>query len=130
MDVKTTVARTRFPFPNEEKPAWRTYINDGDNPIAALPTADGDVFPDILVIDRASTTNKYIMAASVCLGGPSVEDLTVWKRIAPEVDSFYVFVPEDQCRHAVELAATVNLEVSGFRYFRRDGGSIKINDCF
>lgn len=130
MDIKAAIVRHRFPFPNSEKPAWRTYINDADNPIAALPAAGGEIYPDILVVDRATATNKYIMAASVCMGEPSVEDMTVWRRIAEAVDSFYVFIPDGHCRRAIEIAATGNIQVSGFRLYSRDGNVITVADCF
>ena len=130
MDIKAAIVRHRFPFPNDEKPAWRTYVNDADNPIAALPAAGGEVYPDILVIDRATATNKYLMAASVCGGEPSVDDMTTWRRIAGSVDFFYVFVPEGHCRRAVEIAGTGNIQISGFRCYRREAGAIKVTDCF
>lgn len=129
MDLKSAIARHRFPFPNSEKPAWRTYINDGDSPIAALPTIDGEVYPDILVIDRATATNKYIMAAAICLSEPSAEDLVEWRRIAAAADALYVFVPADHCRRAAELAATGNLAVTGFRAFTHTAGAVEITDC-
>ncbi|MDP1809515.1 MAG: hypothetical protein Q8L35_08275 [Actinomycetota bacterium] len=130
MDIKTAIVRHRFPFPSGEKPAWRTYVNDADNPLAALSTADGEVYPDILVIDRATTTNKHIMAASVCMTEPSVDDLADWRRISEAVDFFYVFVREGHCQHAVDLAATGNIQVSGYRYYGYDGGAIIVTDCF
>lgn len=130
MDLKAAIARQRFPFPNNEKPAWRTYINDGDSPIAALPTADGEVYPDILVIDRATATNKYIMAAAICLGEPSAEDLVEWRRMASATDAFYVFVQPGYCQRAAELAATGNLVITGFRAYSQTANAVEITDCF
>lgn len=130
MDIKKAIVRHRFPFPNGEKPAWRTYINDFDNPIAALPAAGGEVYPDILVVDRATATNKYIMAAWVSMGEPSAEDLATWRRIAEAVDFFYVFVPDGHCRRAIEIASTGNILVSGFRSYGREGSAITVADCF
>jgi len=130
MDIKAAIARHRFPFPNKDKPAWRAYVNDSDNPLAALPADDGEIHPDILVVDRATTTNKYVMAASVCMVEPSADDLADWRRISGAVDFFYVFVPEGYCGHAAELAAAGNIQVSGFRYYSRDRGAIVVTDCY
>ncbi len=130
MDIKAAIARHRFPFPNDEKPAWRTYVNDADNPIAALPAAGGEIYPDILVVDRATATNKYIMAASVSMGEPSAEDMVSWRRIADAVDFFYIFVPDGFCRQAIEIAATGSIQVSGFRSYSREGAAISVADCF
>ncbi len=128
--ISLRIAKQRFPFPNEEKPAWRTYVNDGSNSSPGLSTVDGDVHPDILVIDRATTTNKYLMAASVCVDKPSSEDVIIWRQISNVVDSFYVFVPKGYCREAAKLAGAGKVLVSGFRQFNLAGESIEINDCF
>lgn len=129
-EVKLAIAENRFPFPNDEKPAWRTYINEGENSSMGLPTVDGDIYPDIVVIDRASNINKYLMAAAVCVDEPGLEDMVLWRQISNVVDFFYVFVTEGRCRRAADLAETGNIHVSGFRWFSQDGGSTEINDCF
>lgn len=129
-EIKTAIARHRFPFPNREKPAWRTFVNDAADPIVALPTAVGDVYPDILVIDRATTINKYLMAAAVCAGEPSPDEMPHWRAISQVVDFFYVFAPDAQCRRAAELVAAGNIEVAGFRSYALSEGGVTVTDCF
>ena len=129
-EVKLAIASSRFPFPNDEKPAWRTYINEGESSSMGLPAVDGDIYPDIVVIDRASNVNKYLMAAAVCADEPGLEDMVLWRRISNVVDFFYVFVTKGHCRRAADLAETGNIHISGFRWFSPDSGSTEINDCF
>lgn len=124
------VAKSRFPFPNSDKPAWRTYVNTPDDQGTPVATATGEAFPDILVVDRATATNKFIMAASVLRGEPSDEDAVLWGRVAAVVDSFYLFVPNGQCRAAADLANAANIVVSGFRYYNLNGDHLEISDCF
>ncbi len=129
-EIKLAIAENRFPFPNNEEPAWQTHINEGENSSMGLPAADGDIYPDIVVINRATATNKYLMAAVICVDELGLEDMVLWRQISNIVDFFYVFVAKGRCRRAADLAETGNIDVSGFRWFSPDGGSIEINDCF
>jgi hypothetical protein len=120
--VVRQIAATRFPFPDQTTwPADYVTIANEPEPVQAVPTAAGDVYPAIVVIDGAGRIRE---------GGVVTREVTeamgpFWATLATAFDTdtdsgvhhFFVYVPEGEQQRALELLERNEVSFAGLRTY-------------
>lgn len=118
------IARRRFPFPNDEFPQLKTYVNRPDH-TAAVRTATGDLlFPDIVVMNAATTEVEMLGEVET---DRSLRDLDLadkWKAFMA-VGRLYLFVPLSQIDLARRRLKLAGAKPAGLRSWRFNMGQQK-----
>ena len=134
-ELETTIgqlARDRFPFPDEQHPEYRTYVNVPEPQIALEFTAGGasraQVFPDIVVVEHPR--NRPIMVAQV----ETRETVTrrqaelVWAQLESDDAPLYLYVPSGLAARARDYALAAGVEHVQVRTWRRQPGGMFVEE--
>jgi hypothetical protein len=123
--VARFVAEHRFPFPDQtDWPSdYRTIVNAGD-PQAAARVGGHTHAPDILVVDGRGAARE-VAEIEMEVKPEIVPRLTLASRAAPPIAEsgvrhFFLFVPVEQGRQALELLRTYRISYAGLRTFEVD----------
>ena len=125
------VAESRFSFPTQEYPSYRTHINV-PTVTMGVQVGEDEVVPAIVVVERLNTGDtRLVMTAEVCI----VEQVNegeakrVWSRIAAVPDqAFYVYVPVGYGAQAKRICRKLGIRPEGFRTWRTTPRGFEIND--
>ncbi len=115
------IARRRFPFPNDEYPTFKTYVNRPDH-TAAVRSSTGDLlFPDIVVMNAATTEVEMLgeVETERSLRDPDLAEK--WKAFTL-VGRLYLFVPLSQLDHTRALLKENGVRPAGLRSWRFNMG--------
>ena len=124
------IARSRFQFPNEQFPNYRTYVNVPE-PTMALEFGGAGIdqaFPDILVTEQPG--NYPVMVAQV----ETDETLTreqverVWKRLEMADAPLDIYVPAGLAHRAKDYARAAGLKHVRFRTFRHNPDGVTVRE--
>lgn len=126
------LARDRFPFPDEQHPEYRTYVNVPEPQLALEFTAGGvsrsQVFPDIVVVEHPR--NRPIMVAQV----ETRETVTrrqaelVWAQLETDDAPLYLYVPSGMAARARDYAMAAGIAHVKVRTWRRQPGGMLIQE--
>ena len=114
------VAKKRFPYPSEDHPTWKTYVNEPDSQMCFK---DGKFCPDIVVVDadnRAPVIGEIETDDTV-----NSESADQWKDYSVLAD-LYLYVPVGFGDQAKKLAG--NIKIIGFREYEVEEGKIQITN--
>ena len=125
------IAANRFPFPGQQTwPAdYVTFTNEsGQN--QAVATADGAMYPDIVVLDGSGRVREAGMVET----DVSVERARRWAAVAPACDDhtktgvrhFFVYVPAGLEHAALDLLRRHDVSFAGLRTYAVEGERITI----
>lgn len=130
------IAKQRFPFPSDNHPNWRTYINEPESQVGVVSDSE-TYYPDIVVVDesKGKVDKGTVESTAVAMLGEVESESTVtqqeskqWKDYSELSNTFYLYVPKGLCDEAKRLAS--NIKVSGFREWQFDSkGNIHIEKC-
>ena len=117
------LVRERFPYPSEQHPNYRTYVNLPTPTLALEFTAGGastsQVFPDIVVIEHPR--NRPIIVAQV----ETRETVTrrqaelVWAPLESVEAPLYIYVPAGLAPRARDYALAAGIKHARIRTWRR-----------
>lgn len=120
------IAKERFPFPNDDHPNWKTYVNEPQRKLG-VTIGDETLYPDIVVLNTSADKVPMIGEVESDSTVTQTERDEQWKKYS-KVPSFYLYVPKGLCQQAKVLANGLGL--SGFRsYHWNSDGSFSITDC-
>ena len=100
------VAKNLFPFPNEDHPTWKTYVNHPKR----VKSVDS-LYPDIVVIEILR--NKVVMIGEVETESTITEDEATgkWKSYSALCSSFFLYVPKGLGMQAKELLDKLRMKI-------------------
>lgn len=121
---------SRFAFPNEAHPGYRTHVNIPE-PTMALEFGGGGgqkVFPDILVVDYPG--NYPVIVAQVETRETVTRDQAkrVWKQLESDEAPLYIYVPSGTAAMAKDYAKSAGIKHIKFRTWRRMPGGMRVED--
>ena len=124
------IAEDRFPFPNEEFPNYRTYVNVPEPSMAIeFGEAGGErMFPDIVVVEYPG--NYPVIVAQV----ETRETLTraqaerVWRRLQTAEAPLNLYVPAGLAGNAKDYARAAGIEHVRFRTWRHNADRLTIRE--
>lgn len=120
------IARKRFPFPDDDHPNWKTYVNEPE-PTQGVIIGDETLYPDIVVVDTSNDKVPMVGEVESDSTVTETERDEQWKKYS-KVRWFYLYVPKGLCQQAKELAK--GLGISGFRHYHwSTDGSFSIENC-
>lgn len=130
-EVARVVAATRFPFKGQaDWPAdYVTHVNAGA-PKRAIPTPDGPLYPDIVVVDGNDRVREIGEVELAVDEGCAAR----WRRGSAAADDdtdsgarhFFVYVPAGLEEAAKRVLDAHGISYAGVRGWRADGGFIEV----
>ena len=118
--IVNQIARDRFPFPNEENPEFRTYVNLPE-PQMAVQVQGGveKLLPDIVVLDKPGGRPKLIakIESTETLSREQAE--YVWARLELRDAPLLLYVPSGMAATARDYAKAAGIKNAEIRTWRR-----------
>ena len=111
------IARSKFPFPNDEHPDYETIVNE-PKPKLSVGKANGqDLFPDIVVVRRPG--QWLLMMAEVETADTVTEESaeTQWLPYSL-VGDLFIYVPQGCVAETKRLCKKVGVKQKGIRTWR------------
>ena len=124
------IAASRFAFPNDRFPNYKTYVNVPE-PTMALEFGGAGIdqaFPDILVTEQPG--NYPVMVAQVETEETLTRDQVehVWKRLEMADAPIDIYVPAGLAHRAKDYARAAGLKHVRFRTFRHNPDGVTIRE--
>jgi hypothetical protein len=122
------IARQRFPFPNEDYPHLKTFLNDPERTMA-VPVGGEALYPDIVVLQWPEKVVEMLAEVETA---DTVTEEQARQRWLPfsRAGRLYLFVPVGLAQEAKRLCRRLGVEFVGLRTWRYivGYGSIEITD--
>jgi hypothetical protein len=111
------IAKSRFPFPDDEHPELDTIVNVPVGQMAVGQKDGKDLFADIVVVRRPGTWLQEMAAVEMA---DTVNDTTALERWKPlsQCGSLYVYVPAGMVSEAKKLLKRHRIKAAGIRTWR------------
>ena len=121
------IARIRFPFPDDEHPSWKTYINHPEQQMG-IKTENGLIYPDIVVID---TEDNIVAVIGEVETEDSIdeEEAEQWEEYSEACETIYLYVPDGYCDDVTQLCEDNDIDISGFRSYYEGDDGFHVSDC-
>ena len=128
--VVTQIAESRFPFPNEQFPDYRTHVNM-PQPTMALEFTDGGgekLFPDIVVVEYPGNYPVIVVQVETRETLTREQAERVWSRLQTAEAPLNIYVPAGLAAHAKDYARAAGINHPQLRTWRRGPNGIIVRE--
>src|SRR5690606_5728203 len=132
-DLERTVqelADSRFAFPSDRHPSYRTHVNL-PQPTMALEFGGGGgqkLFPDILVVDYPGNYPVIVAQVETRETVTPEQAKRVWKQLENEEAPLYIYVPSGLGARAKDFAKSAGITHAKIRTWRRQPDRIIVEE--
>lgn len=111
------IARGRFPYPSEDEPELKTFVNEPE-PRISVGTHNGkELYPDIVVVKMPGQWLRFFAEVETPETITDEEAETQWK-IYGDAGEFYLYVPQGMVPETRKLVKKHGVKVAGIRTWR------------
>jgi len=121
------VAKVRLSFPDNDRPNWKTYLNEPDQTMAVNVHNNNKIYPDILVVDKLKN-QVAILGEVETEATVTSEEAEQWKEYSNATNTFYLYIPKGTEATAKKLIADNSITVAGLRTWQYNSNGIVITD--
>ncbi len=119
------IAEVKFPFPTEDKPNWKTYLNEPDQTMG-ISMNGSQIYPDIVVENTQKNTVALIGEVET-ESSVNQDEASQWKEYS-EAGTLLLYVPKGTEHTAKSLISKNQIDVYGLRTFHYQNQKIVIID--
>lgn len=127
--IVQSIARDRFPYPSEEHPELRTYVNLPEPQLAIEVQGDIEkLLPDIVVLDRPGGRPRLVaqVESRETLSREQAEH--VWARLQLADAPLLLYVPAGLAAQAKDYARLAGIKDARIRTWRRHPTGVRVRE--
>ena len=120
------IARVRFSGDNWI--SYDIYTNPNGEKNMGIPTAQGTVYPDLVVTNKGRKTLTHAVEVETASSVTEHEATVQWKGYSTLGVPFFLYVPLGYGATAKQIAAKLKITISFFREWSYENGQLKVRE--